>query len=78
MCCRCSPKKQKEKKRKKERNVKGPRNKNKKEFLCGSVGKGSGIVTAATQVAAMTWVRSLARELQHAKDGPKKNNVNGS
>ena len=33
------------------------------EFLCGSVGEGSGIVTAGAQVAAVAWVQSPAPEL---------------
>ena len=37
------------------------------EFPCSSAGEGSGIITAAPQVAAVAWVRSLASELPHAK-----------
>ena len=34
------------------------------EFPCGSVGKGSGAVTAVAQVTAVAWVRPLAHELE--------------
>ena len=45
------------------------------EFPCGPAGKGSGTVTAAAQVAAMTWVQSLTWELPHAVDADKKGTV---
>ena len=37
------------------------------------MGEGSGVVTAAAQVAAVVWVQSLVRELPHAVGVAKKN-----
>ena len=42
------------------------------EFSSGAVGKGSGIVTAVVQVAAVTRIRSLAWEILHAVNTAKK------
>ena len=42
------------------------------EFPNGSVGSGSGIVTAGPLVTAVGWVRSLPQELPHAPGAAKK------
>ena len=41
-------------------------------FPCGSVGQGSGIVTAVALVPAVAWVRALAWELSRAMGVAKK------
>ena len=41
-------------------------------FACGSVGQGSGIVTAVALVPAVAWVRALAWELSRAMGVAKK------
>ena len=41
------------------------------EFPYGTAGKGSGIVTARDQVAAVVWVRALAWELPYAMGAAK-------
>lgn len=42
------------------------------EFPGGSLGSGSGVVTAVAPVAAVVWVRSPTLELPHAKGEAKK------
>ena len=42
------------------------------EFVCGSAGEGSSIVTAVAQVAAVVQVWSLTQELPHAECMAKK------
>ena len=42
------------------------------EFSCGAVGQGSGVVTAAAQVAAVAQVQSLAQQLPYAVSMAKK------
>ena len=46
------------------------------EFPGGSVGQGSGTVTAVARVASVAWVQSLARELPHATVTAKKKQKN--
>ena len=45
------------------------------ESSCGTTGSGSGIVTAAAQVAAVAQVQSLAQELPHATGHGQKNKI---
>ena len=45
------------------------------EFFCGTVGKGSGVVTALAQVAALVQVWSLAWERPHATGTTKKSKM---
>ena len=45
-----------------------------REFSYGTVGQGSGIVTALTQVTAMARIQSLSWELPHASGAARNNN----